>query len=88
MIGIETNPREIVAKLLKYILEGLAVAIAAFWIPQFTGGAKMANEAVLTLAITASCMLAVLDVFAPSIGKSFRLGSGFGIGSNLVKFPA
>ena len=87
MIGIETNPREIISKLLKYILEGLAVAIAAYWIPQFSSGKRMNNEYVLTIAITAACMLAVLDVFAPTIGRSFRLGSGFGIGSKLVAFP-
>jgi len=88
MIGIETNPKEILMKLLKYVLEGLAVAIAAYWIPQFSSGKKMDNDFIITIAITAACMLAVLDVFAPTIGRSFRLGSGFGIGSKLVAFPA
>lgn len=88
MIGIETNPTEILTKLFKYILEGLAVAVAAFWIPQISGARPMRNDDVLVLAVTAACMLAVLDVFAPTVGRSFRLGSGFGIGSNLVRFPA
>jgi hypothetical protein len=29
---------------------------------------------------------AVLDIFSPSIGSSARLGSGFGIGANVVGF--
>jgi hypothetical protein len=85
--GIETDIKTILQKLFKYLLEGLAVGIAAFYIPRINKGAGMTNEEILTISVTAAAILALLDVFAPSIGKSFRLGSGFGIGGNLVQFP-
>jgi hypothetical protein len=86
-LGIETDVKTIFQKLFKYILEGLAVGIAAFYLPRFNQSNALSNEEILTISITAAAILALLDVFAPSIGKSFRLGSGFGIGGNLVHFP-
>lgn len=86
-LGIETDIKTILQKLFKYILEGLAVGIAAFYLPRLSkNSTPMSNEEILTISVTAAAILALLDVFAPSIGKSFRLGSGFGIGGNLVQF--
>lgn len=85
--GIETDIKTILQKLFKYLLEGLAVGIAAFYIPRINKSNSLTNEEILTISVTAAAILALLDVFAPSIGKSFRLGSGFGIGGNLVHFP-
>jgi ABC-type Co2+ transport system permease subunit len=61
---------------LKYVIEGLAVALAAYYIPK----KKMSMEEILTIAITAAAIFAVLDVLAPSIGTSVRTGMGLGIG--------
>jgi hypothetical protein len=85
-VGIETDIKTILQKLFKYILEGLAVGIAAFYLPRLNKSNTLSTEEILTISITAAAILALLDVFAPSIGKSFRLGSGFGIGGNLVQF--
>lgn len=75
---------EIVRRALKYIVEGVAVAIAACCLPK-KGSLKM--EEVLMLALTAAATFAILDMYVPSIGNSARSGAGLGIGANLVGFP-
>lgn len=68
--------KTVAAKALKYLIEGLAVALAAFYIPK----RKMRVEEIITIAITAAAVFSVLDVLAPTIGKSVRTGMGLGIG--------
>jgi hypothetical protein len=75
---------DLVMRLLKYFVEGLAVAIAAFVLPGKT--LKVAEIAMIALVATAT--FGILDVYAPSVGSSARSGAGFGIGANLVGFPA
>ena len=72
----------IVGNLLKYFLEGLAVALAAFYIPK----RDMDMKEVAMIAATAGLTFLVLDMFAPSVGTGARFGSGFGIGANTVGF--
>jgi len=73
----------LVASLVKYLLEGLAVAVAAFVIP----GKTMKWGEVAMIALVATATFAILDIYAPSVGSSARTGAGFGIGANLVGFP-
>ena len=75
--------REMMNRVLKYLVEGTVVAVVAFVIPQH----KMKVEEVAVIALTAAATFAVLDMFAPSVGHSVRQGAGFGIGANLVGFP-
>ena len=74
---------EVVNRALKYLLEGLAVAVAAIYIPKKSLGL----DEVGALALTAAAVFALLDVLAPSIGVTARQGAGFGLGANLVGFP-
>jgi hypothetical protein len=74
---------EFVNRALKYILEGLAIAIAAIYIPK----KPLALNEVGALALTAAAVFALLDVLAPSVGITARQGAGFGLGANLVGFP-
>lgn len=74
---------EFVKRAIKYIVEGLMVAIAAFVIPK----QKLNIEEVVIIALSAAATFAVLDVFVPSMAASARGGAGFGIGANLVQFP-
>jgi hypothetical protein len=67
-------------RLIKHLLEGLAVAIAAYVIPQ----RKLNFEEIIIIALTASSVFSFLDVFSPYIGNSIRHGSGFGIGFSQV----
>jgi ABC-type Co2+ transport system permease subunit len=74
---------ELIKRIVKYLIEGLMVAIAAFAIPK-----KSLNmEEIVLLALTAAATFAILDTYIPSMGVSARTGAGFGIGANLVRFP-
>lgn len=66
--------------LVKYLVEGLAVAAAAFYIPRFKSDLKE----IALIALTAAAVFAVLDQFAPSVAIGARQGAGFGIGYKLV----
>jgi hypothetical protein len=74
---------DLVMRIVKYVLEGVAVAVAAFVLPGKT--LKVAEVAMIALVATAT--FAILDIYAPSVGSSARTGAGFGIGANLVGFP-
>ena len=75
---------ELVKRAIKYIVEGVIVAICAFAIPKH---AKLAIEEVFIIGLSAAATFAILDTFAPSIGSSARQGTGMGIGFNLAGFP-
>jgi hypothetical protein len=74
---------DLVMRVVKYVLEGLAVAVAAFVLP----GKTLKFGEVAMIALVATATFAVLDIYAPSVGSSARTGAGFGIGANLVGFP-
>ena len=69
-----------VQSLVKYLLEGLAVAAAAYYIPRKTGDLKE----IAMIALTAAAVFAVLDQFAPAVSSGARHGAGFGIGYNIT----
>ena len=74
---------ELLKRAIKYIVEGVMVAIAAYAIPK-----KALNvEEIVIIGLMAAATFSVLDVFVPSIAGSARGGAGFGIGANLVGFP-
>ena len=75
---------ELVRRAIKYLVEGLLVAIAAFAIPQKT----LRLDEIALIALTAAATFSILDTYIPSMGVSARTGAGFGIGANLVGFPA
>jgi ABC-type Co2+ transport system permease subunit len=77
--------QEVVKRGVKYLIEGACVAVVAFYLP---GERRLAIEQILMLAITAAATFAILDMYAPSIGSATRQGAGFGVGANLVGFPA
>jgi hypothetical protein len=68
------------SNLTKYLIEGIVVAVVAYYIPKRSTDLK----SIIMIGATAALTFALLDYFAPSIGASSRLGAGFGIGSNLV----
>ena len=72
---------EVVRRALKYLIEGIVVSLAAYYIPR----KRCLNmEEILMIAITAAATFAILDMYTPAIGEASRLGAGFGVGSNLV----
>ena len=77
------NVGELVKRIIKYIVEGLMVAVAAYAIPK----RSMNIEEIGAIALTAAATFSILDTYVPSIGVTARSGAGFGIGANLVHFP-
>ncbi len=74
---------ELVQRAVKYLVEGLMVALAAYAIPK-----KSLNvDEVALIALTAAATFSILDTYVPSIATSARSGAGWGIGANLVGFP-
>jgi len=70
-----------VNSLVKYILEGIAVAIAAFYIPR----RNVDPKEIAMIALTAAAAFAVLDMFSPGVAAGARQGTGFGIGYNITR---
>jgi ABC-type Co2+ transport system permease subunit len=74
---------DIMSRVVKYLVEGLFVALAAVFIPK----RSLPVEEILSLGLVAAAVFAILDVVSPSIGATARQGAGFGLGANLVGFP-
>jgi hypothetical protein len=74
---------DLVSRAIKYALEGLAVAVAAYLLP----GKVLKLSEIGMIALVALATFAILDIYAPSVGSSARTGAGWGIGANLVGFP-
>jgi hypothetical protein len=82
MHGLDVG--ELVKRAIKYLVEGLMVAIAAYAIPK-----KSLNmDEVALIALTAAATFSILDTYLPSMAVQARSGAGFGIGANLVGFPS
>jgi ABC-type Co2+ transport system permease subunit len=77
------NVGELVKRIIKYLVEGLMVAIAAYAIPK----RSLNMEEIILISLTAAATFSILDTYIPSMGVTARSGAGFGIGANLVKFP-
>lgn len=71
-----------VHSLVKYLLEGLAVAVAAYLIPK----KSVQPKEIALIGLTAAAMFAVLDQFAPLVAVGARQGAGFGIGLQQVGY--
>lgn len=67
--------------LIKYLLEGAAVALAAFYIPN----RKSDLREIALIALTAAATFAILDQFSPAVATGTRQGAGFGIGYNITR---
>jgi len=71
---------ELIKRAIKYIVEGIIVALAAYVIPK-----KSLNvEEVVVIALSASSCFAVLDTFIPSMGSATRNGLGLSVGVGLA----
>lgn len=80
------NWSDIVNRVLAYSIEGLVLALAAYFIP--SKGNMKVNE-IITIALIGAATFALLDLYMnnSTIAQSARNGAGMGIGFNLVGFP-
>lgn len=74
---------ELVKRLIKYLIQGLMIAIVCYAVPK----RSLNLEEIGVIALTAAATFSILDTYLPSIAVSARTGAGFGIGANLVGFP-
>jgi hypothetical protein len=75
---------DVMSRVFKYLLEGLAVAVAMVLVMKKK---SPDYEEVLSVAVVAAVVFGILDTISPSIAGSTRAGAGFGLGANLVGFP-
>lgn len=76
----EFDITEIIKRASKYILEGIAVALAARYFPS----KKIELKDISMIAFTAACVFAILDMYAPSISIAARQGAGLAVGANVI----
>ena len=74
---------ELIRRVVKYLVEGIMVAIAAYAIPK----RSLNLDEVMLIALTAAATFSILDTYVPSMAVSARSGAGFGMGANLVGYP-
>lgn len=73
---------ELLRRAIKYLVEGLMVALAAYAIPK----RSMNMDEIALIALTAAATFTILDTYMPSMGASARQGTGLGIGLRLGGF--
>jgi hypothetical protein len=83
--GVDVS--DLVSRVVKYAIEGLVVAIAAFWLPKFMGGKSLPLSQIGMIGLVALATFGILDAYAPGVAGGARQGAGFGIGARLVGFP-
>ena len=74
------NSRELCKRVVKYVLQGLVIAIAAILLPK----QKPDFEAVIALALVAAATFAIIDTMVPSLSTPLNWGVGLSLGSNLA----
>ena len=74
---------ELVRRAIKYLVEGLMVALAAYAIPKV----RLKVDEVALISLVAAATFSILDTYVPTMASTARGGAGFGIGANLVGFP-
>jgi len=84
MMGVNDNVMDLFRRSIKYLFEGLVVAFVASIMPK----KSLSLDEVATLGVIAALVFAILDTFVPNMAVSARSGAGFGLGANLVGFPA
>jgi hypothetical protein len=66
--------------LVKYLIQGIAVAVAAYVIPN----RRTNYKEVLIISTVAALTFFTLDIFTDDVSKGAKFGAGLGIGLSLV----
>ena len=82
-MAISFDTQEMLTRLVKYLIEGLVVAIVAYILPS----KSLSMQEVLLLALVAASIFSILDILSPSIGSSARQGVGLATGFGMMGFP-
>lgn len=70
----------------RYILQGLTIAVAAYYVPLIykTSLRKPTFNEIFAISLTAAFTMFILDQFTLPVGAGARLGVGFTIGQKLA----
>lgn len=79
----DVDYREFLKRLLKYVIEGLAIGIVAFVVFKSKLNWKEAGM----IGLTAGFAYCILDTFSPSVSFGARFGTGFGLGQAMIGIP-
>ncbi len=63
-----------------YLIEALAIAIAAYYIPQTV----LSKTEIFKIALTGAISYLLLDLFSPIVSSGLRFGTGMSIGKNMI----
>ena len=66
-----------------YLIEALAIAIAAYYIPRRV----MSLMDILKIALTGAMVHLLLDLYSPLVASGLRFGSGMSMGKNMINNP-
>jgi hypothetical protein len=77
------NWMEVAKRGVKYLIEGLAIALVAYYLLH----KKLDSREIAILAVTAALVFAILDTFSPTVAYGARFGAGFGIGQTMFGLP-
>lgn len=75
------NVPEAIKRLLKYLAEGVIVALALYTLPQ---NSDIHITDLITISLVAMASFSVLDVLSPTMAGYARMGAGASIGSQMV----
>jgi hypothetical protein len=81
--SFSVDGKEIVIRIIKYLLEGSAVAAAVALIPKKTPSI----EEIIVIGLISAATFSILDMLAPSISTGFRTGVGFSLAGTMVGWP-
>lgn len=74
------NFKEIMKRIIKYLVEGLMVAIACYAIPK----QSLQLDEIMLLSLVAAATFSILDTYLPVMSDSARNGTGLGIGLRIA----
>ena len=66
-----------------YLIEALAIAVAAYYIPRRV----MAMSDILKIAVTGAIVHLLLDLYSLVVSSGMRFGTGMSIGKNMINNP-
>jgi hypothetical protein len=79
---MDFNFQQIFTRVIKYLVEGLILSLAAYAIPQ----KSLKFEEIAMIGLVAAATFSILDTFLPTVAQNARQGAGLGVGFGLVGF--